>query len=93
MQNSRPPLRKLPDIFMQLKEDFKQIILNNIDTLFGLEFYQEQMYFILKLTNGKQKLQIVNFLMFILQLIECLFHIFLMMETPKILEVTLMKNK
>lgn len=61
MQNSRPPLRKLPDIFMQLKEDFKQIILNNIDTLFGLEFYQEQMYFILKLTNGKQKLQIVNF--------------------------------
>lgn len=40
---------------MILNQQFRQFIKENSEILFNLDYYQEQVYFVLYLTNGKKK--------------------------------------
>ena len=61
MRNSREPIHELPSIFDDLNECFKKVILDHMQEILSLEFYQEQMYYVLDLTNGKRQSDIAVF--------------------------------
>ena len=60
MKSARPPLKELPENFDSLKDNFKSLIQENLDIFLSFEYYQEQMYYTLSLTGGKQQRQIAK---------------------------------
>lgn len=60
IKNSRQPLRDFPENFNELNDAFKKLIEEHKDELFSKEYYQEQIYFVLSLTENKKNRQIAK---------------------------------
>lgn len=58
MTKSRPPLTCFPENFQQLNDDFKRLIQSHKEELFSKIHYQDQVYYVLSLTDGKKHRQI-----------------------------------
>lgn len=66
MKEKHEPIRDYPKNFDDIKnQQFRQLIKENSEILFNLDYYQEQVYFVLYLTNGKNKGKLLNFLVFV----------------------------
>ena len=62
MKEKHEPIRDYPKNFDDIKnQQFRQLIKENSEILFNLDYYQEQVYFVLYLTNGKKQRQIAEF--------------------------------
>ena len=60
MRQSKDPIRELPICFPDLNQSFQKLIIENKDKLLSLEYYQEQIYFVLELTEGKRQRDIAQ---------------------------------
>lgn len=61
MRQSKDPIRELPNCFSDLNQSFQKLIIENKDQLLSLDYYQEQIYFVLHLTEGKRQRDIAQF--------------------------------
>ena len=62
MKEKHDTITNYPPNFDDIKDEkFKKLIKDNADTLFHLEYYQEQIYFILQFTDGKKQRAVASF--------------------------------